>query len=109
MFLGQQWYNKHRTQQNVFVTHGMEGKEKMLRFMALLAALVASMAASATDAWLTRPQLAERLQISVKTAAQWASAGKGPKCARLGGGFVRYRLSDVEAWEATQFSGGDAA
>lgn len=62
-----------------------------------------------TDLWLTRPQLAERLQVSVKTLAMWASASKGPKYARPGGGHVRYRLSDVEAWEATQFSGGDAA
>ena len=61
------------------------------------------------DYWLTRPQLAERLQVSVKTLAQWATQGKGPKYARPGGGHVRYRLSDVEAWEATQFSDGDAA
>ncbi|WCS17529.1 helix-turn-helix domain-containing protein [Mycobacterium marinum] len=60
------------------------------------------------DYWLTRPEVGERLKVSPKTLAQWASAGKGPKYARIGGGFVRYRLSDVEAWEATQF-GGDAA
>lgn len=61
-----------------------------------------------TDMWLTRPQLAERLQVSVKTLAMWASAKKGPRYARPGGGAVRYRLSDIESWEATQF-GGDAA
>ncbi|WP_204806463.1 helix-turn-helix transcriptional regulator [Mycobacterium riyadhense] len=61
----------------------------------------------ATDYWLTRPEVGERLKVSVKTLAQWATKGKGPRYARIGG-FVRYRLSDVEAWEATQF-GGDAA
>lgn len=60
------------------------------------------------DYWLTRPELGERLKVSPKTLAMWASANKGPRYARPGGGQVRYRLSDVEAWEATQF-GGDAA
>jgi predicted DNA-binding transcriptional regulator AlpA len=60
------------------------------------------------DYWLSRPQLGARLQVSVKTLAQWATHGKGPKYARLGGGFVRYRLSDVIAWETEQL-GGDVA
>lgn len=56
------------------------------------------------EVWMTRPQLAARLQVSVKTLAMWASANKGPQYARPGNGHVRYRLSDVEAWEATQFA-----
>ncbi|WP_041181050.1 helix-turn-helix transcriptional regulator [Mycobacterium canetti] len=61
----------------------------------------------ATDYWLTRPEVGERLKVSVKTLAQWATKGKGPRYARIGG-FVRYRLSDIIAWENTQF-GGDAS
>lgn len=82
---------------------------RILRLMALLMGLLTARMASAVDVWLTRPQLAERLQISVKTLAQWATQGRGPRYARPGGGHVRYRLSDVEAWEATQFGGNDAA
>lgn len=57
--------------------------------------------------WLTRIELAEREKIPVATLAQWASQGKGPRYARFGR-HVRYRLSDVMAWEDAQF-GGDAA
>jgi predicted DNA-binding transcriptional regulator AlpA len=60
------------------------------------------------EVWLTRPQLAERLQVSVKTLAMWACRGEGPRYARPGGGRVRYRLSDVMGWEAAQFSDGAA-
>lgn len=60
------------------------------------------------DAWLTRKQVAERHQIPVATLAQWGPQGKGPKYARFGN-HVRYRLSDVIAWENAQFNGGDAA
>jgi predicted DNA-binding transcriptional regulator AlpA len=72
---------------------------------ALLALLAVLLMATIGDVWLTRPQLADRLKVSVKTLAMWASANKGPRYARPGGGGVRYRLSDVEAWEATQFGG----
>lgn len=81
----------------------------MIRFMALFMALMTAMVAPAADVWLTRPQLAERLKVSAKTLAMWASRRAGPPYARINGGFVRYRLSDVEAWEATQFGGNDAA
>ncbi|SHX93500.1 Helix-turn-helix domain [Mycobacteroides abscessus subsp. bolletii] len=54
------------------------------------------------DRWLTREELAERLSIPVKTLAQWAYLGKGPRYARFGK-YARYRLSDVIAWESAQF------
>ena len=60
------------------------------------------------DYWLTRPEVGQRLKVSPKTLAQWATQHKGPRYAMLGG-FARYRLSDVIAWENAQFSGGDAA
>lgn len=53
------------------------------------------------DRWLTREELAERLSIPVKTLAQWAYQGKGPRYARFGK-YARYRLSEVTAWEDEQ-------
>jgi hypothetical protein len=40
--------------------------------------------------------------VSVKTAAEWASKGTGPRYAKFGK-HVRYRLSDVIDWEGRQF------
>ena len=48
--------------------------------------------------WITRPELAIRQKMPEATLAQWASQGKGPKYAKFGR-HVRYRLSDVIAWE----------
>jgi len=55
------------------------------------------------DHWITRQELAERYGLPVKTPAQWASKGTGPRYARFGR-HVRYRLSDVVDWEAQQFA-----
>ena len=48
--------------------------------------------------WLSRKDLAKRLGVPDKTPAEWATKGTGPKYARFGR-HVRYRLSDVIAWE----------
>lgn len=61
------------------------------------------------EEWLTRQELSERLKVAVKTLAQWATKGEGPRYARFRGGYVRYRLRDVIAWENQQFGGHDAA
>jgi excisionase family DNA binding protein len=61
---------------------------------------------SADDIWLTRIQVAERLDIPPKTLAEWASKGTGPPYAKFGR-HVRYRLSDLLEWEAAQFVGRD--
>jgi excisionase family DNA binding protein len=53
------------------------------------------------DRWLTRKELASRLGVPEKTPAQWATKGTGPRYARFGR-HVRYRLSDVIAWEQKQ-------
>lgn len=53
--------------------------------------------------WLTSDQLAERLnKIPVATVEYWRKKGTGPKFAKFGR-HVRYRLSDVIAWEDEQF------
>lgn len=56
------------------------------------------------DYWLTRPEVGERLKVPVKTLAQWATRGEGPKYARFGR-HCRYRMSDVIDWENSRFGG----
>ena len=51
------------------------------------------------DRWISRQELADRYGLPVKTPAEWASKGTGPPYAKFGR-HVRYRLSDVIAWEA---------
>ena len=55
------------------------------------------------DRWLSRKELATRLGVPEKTPAQWATKGTGPRYARFGR-HVRYRLSDVIAWEQKQLA-----
>lgn len=55
------------------------------------------------DRWLTRQELADRYGLPVKTPAQWASKGTGPRYAKFGR-HVRYRLSDVIDWEQERFT-----
>jgi hypothetical protein len=59
------------------------------------------------DYWMTRPELSKRIRVPEKTLAMWPKEGKGPRYAKFGR-HVRYRLSDVIAWENAQF-GGNAA
>jgi hypothetical protein len=55
------------------------------------------------DRWLSRRELAERYGFPVKTPAEWAWKGTGPRYAKFGR-HVRYRLSDVIDWEERHFS-----
>jgi predicted DNA-binding transcriptional regulator AlpA len=57
---------------------------------------------NADERWLSRRELAERYGLPVKTLAQWASKGTGPRYARMGR-HVRYRFSDVIDWETERF------
>jgi excisionase family DNA binding protein len=51
--------------------------------------------------WITRTQLADRLGLSTRTLADWATRGTGPRRYRFGK-HVRYRLTDVKDWENSQ-------
>ncbi|SIM21837.1 helix-turn-helix transcriptional regulator [Mycobacteroides abscessus] len=64
--------------------------------------------ATSDDYWLTRAEVGDRIKVPVKTLAIWGSQGRGPKFHKFGG-HVRYRLSDVIAWENASFTGGSAA
>lgn len=61
----------------------------------------------AEDPWLTREEVSERLQVPVKTLAQWASQHKGPPYRRFGR-HTRYKLSQCISWENSQQVGGDS-
>ena len=50
---------------------------------------------------LTQDDLAERWSISARTLERWRWIGEGPRFVKLGG-HVRYRLEDIEAFEAQQ-------
>jgi predicted DNA-binding transcriptional regulator AlpA len=57
----------------------------------------------ADDKWITRQELADRYGVPVKTPAEWASKGTGPRYAKFGR-HVRYLLSDVIDWERKRFA-----
>ncbi len=57
----------------------------------------------ADDRWISRQDLADRYGLPVKTPAEWASKGTGPRYAKFGR-HVRYRMSDVIDWERTQLT-----
>ena len=67
---------------------------------------VNAMDANADDRWLSRQELADRYGVPVKTPAEWASKGTGPRYAKFGK-HVRYRLSDVIDWESKRFAEND--
>lgn len=56
---------------------------------------------------LTAADLAERWQVPVRTLGQWRYEGRGPSYVKIGGA-VRYRVSDVEAFEAEHLVAGGA-
>jgi predicted DNA-binding transcriptional regulator AlpA len=50
------------------------------------------------DRLLTAEELADMLKVRIETVHQWRWQGKGPRAIKSSRRFVRYRLSDVEAW-----------
>jgi predicted DNA-binding transcriptional regulator AlpA len=59
----------------------------------------------ADDRWISRQELADRYGLPVKTPAEWASKGTGPRYGKFGR-HVRYRMSDVIDWERAQLTEG---
>jgi hypothetical protein len=73
----------------------------MLRLFLLLSAVM--LAATADDRWLSMEDLAARLGMQVPTLRDWRARGYGPQGVKFGtarGAPVRYRLSEVERFEA---------
>ncbi len=52
---------------------------------------------AARDEWIGIEQLAEELDVPVRTVYAWRARGGGPRGAKFGR-HVRYRRSSVEAW-----------
>jgi hypothetical protein len=50
---------------------------------------------------LTQTALARRWKLSPRTLERWRWLGRGPQYMKVGGQ-VRYRLPDIEAYEAAQ-------
>ncbi len=50
---------------------------------------------------LSPEDLARREQVPLATIYRWNSDGTGPRRLKIGR-HIRYRLTDVEAWEAAQ-------
>lgn len=57
---------------------------------------------------LSMPDLAARYSVPLATVRKWRYDGYGPKGFPVGK-YVRYRLSDCEAWENAQLNPDDAA
>lgn len=57
----------------------------------------------ANDRWISRQELADRYGLPVKTPAEWASKGTGPRYGKFGR-HVRYRMSDAIDWERGQLN-----
>jgi excisionase family DNA binding protein len=57
---------------------------------------------------LTQQQVAEMLQVSVRTLERWRQNGSGPPFVKVGRS-PRYRLADIERWLETssETKGGD--
>lgn len=54
--------------------------------------------------YLSERQLATLWQTSTRTLQRWRASGKGPPFLRLGGA-IRYRRTDIEAFETAARSG----
>lgn len=63
---------------------------------------------TANVALLTEANLSARWQIPPKTLRNWRSLRKGPPWVQIGAGHVRYRLTDILAFETSNLFGGRA-
>jgi prophage regulatory protein len=55
---------------------------------------------TAEKTYLTVNEVAARLNVSVSSVWRWKRDGAFPSAVRVGTGSTRWRLSDIEAWEA---------
>lgn len=51
-------------------------------------------------AYLTVKQISSRYSVSVPTVWRWSRDGKFPQPVKLGENCTRWKLEDIEAWEA---------
>jgi excisionase family DNA binding protein len=58
-----------------------------------------------TDKLLTQQQLADELEVSLRTLERWRQEGTGPAFILVGRS-PRYRRADIDAWLERQRRGG---
>jgi excisionase family DNA binding protein len=61
-----------------------------------------------TERLLTQQQLADELQVSLRTLERWRQEGTGPAFIRVGRS-PRYRRADIDAWLERQRRGEEPA
>ena len=75
-----------------------------MRLRLLFLAMIAMAASTAAEVrWLSIEQVAERFGFDTDTIRDWRAKGFGPRGVKFGTGrtaHVRYRLSEVERFEA---------
>ena len=54
------------------------------------------------DTYLTDKQVAERYNVGRATAWRWVQEENFPKPIKLSAGCTRWKLSDIEKWEAAK-------
>ncbi|MBS0126552.1 helix-turn-helix transcriptional regulator [Thetidibacter halocola] len=54
------------------------------------------------DIYLSVKQVATRLGVSADSIWRWKRNGEFPEAVKLGGRTTRWRLTDIEAWEAAR-------
>jgi len=57
------------------------------------------------NTYLADTQVASRYQVARTTPWRWAQKGKFPKPIKLSPGCTRWRMADIEAWEAEHIGG----
>lgn len=55
------------------------------------------MGSASLERLLTQEEVAEKLQVKIRTLQTWRATGRGPVTVRIGQQ-VRYRQQDVEDW-----------
>jgi prophage regulatory protein len=56
----------------------------------------------AQTVYLSVRQVADRLGVSTDSIYRWKRHGEFPDAVKLGPGSIRWRLTDVEAWEQSR-------
>ncbi|MCI9865562.1 AlpA family phage regulatory protein [Rhizobium skierniewicense] len=57
------------------------------------------------DSYLTLKEVTTNIKVASSTLYRWIADGKFPKPVRLGENCVRWRVSDLKAWQDSRHTG----